>query len=147
VDLNMDFYMTHKIAIDNLKLKNLYNHRGEILSMEHFSASNNLPVTRSIFNKLKKILETAKTKFENSGSDTVSTFFRNWKKGSAKTRKILCNANKFTGLPHSTAKFAEITETVIDHETAKNLMYNGQNHIFHRDNGLSFISYTITLWE
>jgi hypothetical protein len=77
-------------ALRNFKLRDLINNDGQVKTHEHFCQSTNLPVSQQTFAVLKKILETARTRFEASGSDTLNTFFRSWKKGSSKIRKTMC---------------------------------------------------------
>jgi hypothetical protein len=88
-----NFFQTHRGQIEKLHLKKLYNNRGEILSLEQFSQSTNLPVNVTMYNKLKKILETAITRYNFSGSDNSTTFFRTWRKGAEKFGRSCCGKN------------------------------------------------------
>jgi hypothetical protein len=114
-----NLFQAHKDQIEKLHLKKLFNNRGEILSLEHFSQSTNLPVNVAMHNKLKKILETAITRYCFSGSDTTISFFRMWRKGSGKIQKVMLWEKSNREISHNMVKFSETTDTVINFETAK----------------------------
>jgi hypothetical protein len=105
----------------NLKLRCLVNNTGDVKSFEHFSRAVNLPLNVQSYNVLLRILSTAKTRFENSGSDSIDSFFRTWKKGSVKIRKVMCTKKSQNAIPHNIVKFSDTTDTVIDLENSKKL--------------------------
>jgi hypothetical protein len=105
-------------ALVNTKLRDLTNIDGQVKSHEHFCRATNLPVSLRLFAVLKKILETAQTRFEASGSDTLSTFFRSWKKGSSKIRKTMCLKKVQKQIPHNIVKLADTCEVIINYDTS-----------------------------
>jgi hypothetical protein len=74
------------------------------------------PVPVPVYEKIKKICTTAKTRFHAESPVNgvqLATFFGNWTKGSKKFRYILQRPKKIS-LQHNTIKFASNMETVID---------------------------------
>jgi hypothetical protein len=136
------FFNAHEVNIKKLQLGCLLNNRGEYFTLEQFQRSTQVPVNARMHIVLKKIFETARTRYEVSGSESVSRFFRNWKRGSGVIRRISKNL-KSSGIPHCIVKFAETTETVKNYETAKQIIFCGLNLISHRDNEPLYTSYTI----
>jgi hypothetical protein len=114
-----NFFRAHKEQIEKLQLKKLLNNTGEVLSLENFVHSTNLPVNAALYNKLKKILDTATTRYNHSGTDNIATFFRVWRKGSGKIRKIILWEKANREIPHNMVKFGETTDTVVNFETAR----------------------------
>jgi hypothetical protein len=86
---DVNFFQAHKEQIEKLQLKKLYNNMGEILSLANLSQNTNIPVNVLMYNKFKKILETAITRYNYSGTDDTRSFFCLWRKGSGKIRRVM----------------------------------------------------------
>jgi hypothetical protein len=86
---DVNFFQAHKEQIEKLQLKKLYNNMGEILSLANLSQNTNIPVNVLMYNKFKKILETAITRYKYSGTGDTRSFFCLWRKGSGKIRRVM----------------------------------------------------------
>jgi hypothetical protein len=101
-------------GISNFKLKELIDRNGSVLGVQEVSQNLRVPVNRVLYNKLKKIVETARIRFKKEeqirGKD-IQTYFLVWKRGSKGVRKIMTGKN--SNIPHNMIMFANNTETVI----------------------------------
>jgi hypothetical protein len=111
----------HFVAIQNLRLAHLLDGQGNTVSLDRFRATVNLPLNRQHYALLLRILATARTRHASSGSDSVDTYFRAWKKGSKKIRNVMCSKNYNTSPAHNIVKFGDTTDTVISIENAQTL--------------------------
>jgi hypothetical protein len=78
-------------AVSRMKIGNFFSNEGNLLSLEYLNSNFNLNLTATLYMRLVSLLQGVKANFKFSvttGTD-VGSFFRSFKKGSKKCRKLL----------------------------------------------------------
>jgi hypothetical protein len=117
--------------LQNLKMSDLLA-EGIKISKRDFSTNMGLQITDELWRKLDKLRNTAILRYNSdtnfySPDESMSDFFRRWKKGSQIVRLVLC-FKKIYHIPHNIIKNADNTDTIIGLECARLLNKSWNRH-------------------
>jgi hypothetical protein len=117
--------------LQNLKMNDLLA-EGTKISKRAFSTNMGIQTTDELWRKLDKLRNTAILRYNSdanfySPDESMSEFFRRWKKGSRNVRLVLC-FKKIDYIPHNIIKFSDNTDTIIGLECARLLNKSWNRH-------------------
>jgi hypothetical protein len=117
--------------LQNLKMTDLLA-EGTKISKRAFSTDMGVQTTDELWRKLDKLRNTAILRYNSdanfySQEESMSDFFRRWKKGSRNVRLVLC-FKKIDYIPHNIVKFSDNTDTIIGLECARFLNKSWNRH-------------------